>query len=238
MKVLTFEDNEALSAKAAEIIIEKINQQPTLKLGLATGSTPMKTYENLVKAYIDGKVSFRDVITFNLDEYVGIDPTDPNSYTYFMNEHLLHHIDINEKNVHIPTGTPKNGEKECEIFEKLIKEEGPIDLQLLGIGLNGHIAFNEPGTSVQSRTHIVQLDESTLRANARFFNNDMNLVPKFAISMGIGTIMDAKEILFLVQGEHKAEILRKVVYGEVTEAVPASILQTHPNVTLLTDISL
>src|SRR5690625_259482 len=238
VEILKFNNNEELSEKAAEVIINKINEKPKLTLGLATGSTPMQTYKNLVKAYKDGKVSFKEVITFNLDEYLGIRTTNPNSYTYFMNEHLLHHVDIDENNVHIPTGVGENSEKECAQYERLIKEEGPIDLQILGMGLNGHIAFNEPGTPITARTHVVELDETTVQANSRFFNGEKELVPTHAITMGIGTIMEAKEILFLVQGEHKAEGLRKVLYGDVTEMIPASILQKHPNVTVLTDINL
>lgn len=237
MEIVTCKDNEELSDRAAEIIMHKISERPNAVLGLATGSTPVKTYENLIQAYKDGKVSFKNVTTFNLDEYVGLAPDHPNSYTYFMNEQLFDHIDIDKKNTYIPNGLADNSEEESTNFEKRIAEKGPIDLQVLGLGLNGHIGFNEPETPFNQRTHVVELDPVTRESNARFFDS-IDEVPTHAVSMGIGTIMDAKEIILLVHGEQKADILRQVVHGEVTEDVPASILQTHPNVTVITDIEL
>src|SRR5690625_2705881 len=237
MKIVTCKDNEELSDRAAEIIMNKISERPTAVLGLATGSTPVKTYENLIQAYKDGKVSFKNVTTFNLDEYVGLSPNHPNSYTYFMNEQLFDHIDIDKKNTYIPNGLADNSEEESTNFEKQIAKKGPIDLQVLGLGLNGHIGFNEPGTPFNQRTHVVELDAVTRESNARFFDS-IDEVPTHAVSMGIGTIMDAKEIILLVHGEQKADILKQVVHGEVSEDVPASILQTHPNVTVITDIQL
>ena len=237
MEIITCKNNEELSAKAAEKIIGKITNVTDPKLGLATGSTPIKTYEFLIQANKEGKVSFQNVTTFNLDEYVGLAADDPNSYRYFMNEELFDHIDIDKANTYIPNGSADSSEEESENFEQLIMEQGPIDLQILGLGLNGHIGFNEPGTPFNKRTHVVKLDELTRQSNARFFD-DMSQVPTHAISMGIGTIMEAKEILLLVQGNQKAEILKQVVHGEVSEDVPASILQTHPNVTVITDIQL
>jgi len=235
MEIITCKDNEELSAKAAEIIINKVTEGPNAVLGLATGSTPVKTYENLIQAYKDGKVSFKNVTTFNLDEYVGLAPDHSNSYTHFMNEQLFDHIDIDKEKTHIPNGLADKSEKESEDFEQKIAEQGPIDLQILGLGLNGHIGFNEPGTPFNQRTHVVELDEITRQSNARFFD-ELSQVPTHAISMGIGTIMEAKEILLLVHGVQKADILKEVVHGEVTEKVPASILQTHPNVKVITDI--
>lgn len=237
MNVLTFNNNEELSAKATEVIIQKIKELNHPVIGLATGSTPERTYELLVEKYKNGDVSFKDVTTFNLDEYVGLDPEHINSYHRFMNERLFDHIDIDKNNTYLPDGLATNATEEAERFEQLIKDKGPIDLQVLGLGLNGHIGFNEPGTPFDARTHVAALVESTREANARFFDH-IDDVPTDAISMGIGTILDAKEIILLVHGEAKADILRQVVHGEVTEDVPASILQKHPNVTVITDIQL
>jgi len=235
MKIIKVNDYEELSVKAAQIVAEKLKQLKQPILGLATGSTPIKTYENLVEKYRQGEISFANAITFNLDEYVGLSIEDPTSYHYFMDYHLFKHIDIKPENIHLPDGMAEDLEEECKNYEKMIENVGKIDLQILGLGLNGHIGFNEPGTSFSSRTHVVDLTPSTIEANARFFSS-IDEVPKKALTMGIATIMDAKEILFLVNGEKKADILRKVVHGEVTEDVPASVLQRHPNVTLITDI--
>lgn len=237
MNVLKFNNNEELSTKAAEVIIEKIKATENPVIGLATGSTPERTYELLVEKYNNGEVSFKDVTTFNLDEYVGLDPEHINSYHRFMNERLFDHVDIDKNNTYLPNGLAENAEEEAARFDALIHEKGPIDLQVLGLGLNGHIGFNEPGTPFDARTHVAALVESTREANARFFDH-IDEVPTDAISMGIGTILDAKEIILLVQGEAKADILRQVVQGEITEDVPASILQKHPNVTVITDIEL
>src|SRR5699024_9425658 len=196
-----------------------------------------RTYELLVEAYTRGDVSFKDVTTFNLDECVGLVPEHTNSYHRFMNERLVDHVDIDKSKTYLPNGLAEDATEEAERFDQLIKEKGPIDLQVLGLGLNGHIGFNEPGTSFDARTHVAALVESTREANARFFDH-IDEVPTDAISMGIGTILDAKEIILLVHGEAKADILRQVVKGEITEDVPASILQKHPNVTVITDIEL
>src|SRR5690625_3570667 len=235
MNVLKFKDNEELSAKAAEVIVGKIKSLSSPTIGLATGSTPERMYEILVEKYKNGEVSFADVTTFNLDEYIGLDPSHINSYHHYMNERLFDHIDINKANTFIPNGLAENPEDECNRFEKLITEKDSIDLQVLGLGLNGHIGFNEPGTAFDARTHVVELVESTRNANARFFDH-IDEVPTHAISMGIGTILDAKEIILLVQGDAKSSILHDVVHGPITEDVPASILQKHPKVTVITDI--
>lgn len=237
MKVIKVEDNNALSTKAANIVCEVLKKESRPVLGLATGSTPKKMYEFLVERYRKGEISFKDTITFNLDEYVGLAPTDSFSYRYYMEKHLFQHVDINKENVYIPDGLAKDLSKECEAFERAIDKVGPIHLQILGVGLNGHIGFNEPGTSFKSRTHVAKLEESTRQVNSRFFNS-IDEVPKEALTMGIGTIMEAEEIVLLVQGEHKAEILEKIVYGDVTEEVPASVLQTHPNAYVITDIDI
>lgn len=232
MKVKNYDE---LSELAANMLIERIEKVEKPVVGLATGSTPEGMYANLVKKYKAGEISFANVVTFNLDEYAGLSKDDPMSYQYFMYQNLFKDVDIKSENIHIPNGLAEDLEKECEQYEVLIQQEGKIDVQILGLGLNGHIGFNEPGTSFDSRTHVVELEESTRIANSRFFNS-LDEVPKKALTMGIGTIMEAKEIIFIVNGEKKADILRKVVHGEVTENVPASILQRHPNITLITDI--
>lgn len=235
MKIVKVKDYDELSELAANMFIERVKKIEKPVVGLATGSTPEKMYANLVKKHQAGEISFANMVTFNLDEYAGLSKDDPASYQYFMHYHLFNGVDIKPENIHIPDGLAADLEKECEQYEKLIQKEGKIDLQVLGLGLNGHIGFNEPGTPFDSRTHVVELEESTRIANSRFFNS-LEEVPKKALTMGIGTIMEAKEIIFLVNGEKKADILRKVVHGEVTENVPASILQRHPNITLITDI--
>lgn len=235
MNIIKVKNYSELSRIASEIFMKQMKKLDNPVIGLATGSTPIKLYKILVEYHQKGELSFSNTITFNLDEYVGLSKNDPTSYQYFMYEHLFRHVDIKEENIHLPDGLTEDLEEECNKYEELIKKAGNIDLQILGLGLNGHIGFNEPGTSFSSRTHVVELQPSTIKANSRFFSSIEN-VPKKAITMGISTIMEAKKIIFLVQGEMKAEILKKVVYGEVSEDVPASILQRHPNVTLITDI--
>ena len=235
MRIIKVNNYEKMSQKAADIVTNILTRNKQPILGLATGSTPEKLYEILIARYINSEISFRNVKTFNLDEYVGLQPNDPNSYHYYMNHTLFNKVDIDMKNTFIPNGMASSLEYECEMYEQKIKNDGPIDLQVLGLGLNGHIGFNEPGTAFDSRTHVAKLNESTINANARFFKN-IEDVPTKVITMGIGTIMEAKQILLLVQGEKKASILKKVIYGKVTMEVPASILQQHSNVTLITDI--
>lgn len=223
---------DTLSEKAAEVITNLVRKKPNANLGLATGGTPIGMYEELVKANQNGSISFRNVHTFNLDEYIGLEWSNPNSYHYFMEQTLFQHIDLPSENVHIPSGTAQNLEKECWNYESEIKRKGGIDLQVLGIGLNGHIGFNEPGTSFESRTQIVTLAESTRKANARFFD-DIESVPHQAITMGIQTIMEAKQILLLAFGEEKEESLKRLLHGDISTDFPASILRVHPDVTIL-----
>ncbi|MEI3606205.1 glucosamine-6-phosphate deaminase [Pseudogracilibacillus sp. SE30717A] len=237
MQIVKVNNYEEMSEKAADLVTGLINQSKKSVLGLATGSTPEKLYDILVERNIRKEISFQQVKTFNLDEYVGLGENDLNSYRYYMNEKLFHKVDIEMENTYIPNGLATSLDKECERYEQEIQKAGTIDLQLLGLGLNGHIGFNEPGSSFNSRTHVTQLDQSTIEANARFFKTPED-VPTKVITMGIGTIMKAKQILLLVQGEKKAEILKKAIEGEVTEHIPASILQRHSNVTLITDISI
>src|SRR5699024_244238 len=237
MEIIVCKDNKELSYKASEFVTDIVNRKENPVLGLATGSTPEKLYELLIEENKQGNVSFDHATSFNLDEYVGLDANDVNSYRYFMDEHLFNHIDINKENTHIPNGLSTDKDTACRDYEAQIKAAGPIAVQILGLGLNGHIGYNEPGTDFSGRTRVVDLDETTREANARFFNS-IDEVPTQAITMGIASIMEAEKILLLVQGEKKAAILKEVINGEVTNQVPASILQNHPNVTVLTDVLL
>lgn len=234
MNIITVKNYHEMSTKASALVIDKINKLSNPTLGLATGSTPEGLYEQLIEAYDEGKVSFKNVTTFNLDEYIGLDGEHPNSYRFFMNEKLFKHIDILAENTFIPNGVANDLKAECESFEQLIKKNGGIDLQILGLGTNGHIAFNEPGTKFDSRTTVVDLTQETLEANVRFFDS-IDEMPTQAVSMGIGSIMEAKEIILLVSGEAKAEALAQVIDGDVTEDLPASILQKHGQVTIIAD---
>lgn len=225
---------DALSEKAAALIISQLILNPTSVLGLATGSTPEGLYKHLIKKYKEGLFSFQDATSFNLDEYVGLIATNQNSYRYYMDEHLFKHIDLQSKNIHIPDGTATSPTLECIAYDNKIKALGGIDLQVLGIGRNGHIGFNEPDVDFKSGTHVVNLDEKTIQDNARFFDS-IEDVPKQAISMGIKTIMSSKKIVLLASGASKAEILYQMVYGKITPSVPASILQLHKDVTVICD---
>ncbi|GGB55237.1 glucosamine-6-phosphate deaminase [Virgibacillus dakarensis] len=234
MKIIKVPDYQAMSEKACELVMEKVNTIEKPVLGLATGSTPEGLYQQLIKKHHHHEVSFKNTTTFNLDEYVGLSKQDPNSYYYYMQEKLFKHIDIPREQAHLPNGEGDNLQANCQDYEQLIKAAGNIDIQLLGIGLNGHIGFNEPGTSFSSRTHIVELDESTRKANARFFSSLAD-VPSKAVTMGIGTIMESKQIILLVSGEKKSDAVTRLITGEITEAFPASILQKHENVVLIAD---
>ena len=234
IKVLITKNYDELSEKAAKIIADAIRNKPNLVLGLATGGTPVGCYRELVRMYKEEELDFSRVVTFNLDEYIGLPPTHPQSYRYFMNENLFNHVNIRMENTHIPDGMTDDPQKTCEEFEKAIETAGGIDLQLLGIGANGHIAFNEPGSPFNSRTRVVEISEQTRKDNARFFQS-IDEVPRQAISMGIGTIMEARKIVLLASGARKADAVAKSVKGPITEEVPASILQKHPNCTFILD---
>ncbi|MFA4881051.1 MAG: glucosamine-6-phosphate deaminase [Candidatus Doudnabacteria bacterium] len=234
MQIIITKNYEELSKEAAKIVRTRILEKPNLVLGLATGSTPLGLYQALIKMHQQENLDFREARTFNLDEYVGLAPDHPQSYNYYMRENLFKHINIKKENVFIPKGIAENIEEFCQQYEYGIKKRGGIDLQILGIGRDGHIGFNEPGTSFTSRTHIVNLDSVTIEDNARFFNNESE-VPRRAITMGIGTIMEAKECLMLVSGAYKTEIIARALQGQITEKVPASVLQKHPNLTVILD---
>lgn len=234
MEIVKVKDYDELCQWAGEQIIQKISQGTVKHLGLATGSTPEGVYQYLVRDHQKNGTSYRNVSTYNLDEYVGISPEDSNSYHYYMYNQLFRHVDIPMSNTHIPNGMAKNLKAECERYESLIDQINGVDLQILGIGVNGHIGFNEPGTLFGSHTQVVQLTDSTRKANARFFSS-LEEVPTHAITMGIATILKSKEILLLVNGEHKAKILKQLLEGETTEQLPASALNLHRKVTIVAD---
>jgi glucosamine-6-phosphate deaminase len=233
MNIIKVEDYEEMGSVAADYVSKKIQENPEMTLGLATGSTPKSTYKHLIEAHQKG-TSFKHITTFNLDEYVGLKPNDPNSYHFYMNEFFFQHTDIPSEKTHLPNGHSRNIGQECEEYEKKIKGH-TIDLQILGIGANGHIGFNEPGTSFESKTHVVKLTDSTRKANARFFSS-LEEVPTHAITMGIASIMSSKEIVLLVSGEAKSEALERLLsVEEPNESFPASILKSHPHVTIIAD---
>lgn len=234
MKIIRAAHYEDLSYKAAQLMIEKIRSNPEMTLGLATGSTPKGVYAELIKDHLENGTSYEKITTINLDEYIGLPSSDPNSYRYFMNSELFNHLNIPLENTNLPNGTADDINQECLRYEQLIKDLVDIDLQLLGIGQNGHIGFNEPGTSFKSRTHVVKLAESTRKANARFFES-IDEVPAHAITMGIASILDSREIVLLASGSAKAEAIRRLVNGEPDEQFPASALKLHPNVTIIAD---
>lgn len=234
MEIIITETYEEMSREAADIIAECIKEKPDCVLGLATGSTPIGLYAELVKDNKAGEISFKDVKTFNLDEYRGLDPKHHQSYRYFMQENLFDHVDIVPENTHVPNGFNPNAEEACAEYEESIDEAGGLDLQLLGLGHNGHIGFNEPADHFPLATNCVELTESTIQANSRLFDS-IDEVPREAYTMGIGTIMRAKKILVVANGAGKAEIVKKAFLGPITPQVPASVLQLHPDVTVVVD---
>lgn len=234
MKIYKAKDYKDMSRKAANIISAQVIMKPNCVLGLATGSTPIGTYDQLVEWYNKGDLDFSEVTTVNLDEYKGLPRTNDQSYYYFMHQHLFDRVNIDPERTNVPDGMEPDAEKECGRYEELIRSLGGVDLQLLGLGHNGHIGFNEPGEAFEKETHCVDLTESTIEANKRFFASADD-VPKQAYTMGIKTIMQAKKILIVVNGENKADIVERAFFGPVTPEVPASILQLHNDVTLVGD---
>lgn len=226
MEVIIKKNYEEMSALGARMVARVIRNKPRAVIGLATGSTPLGLYRELIRMHKEEALSFSQIVTFNLDEYVGLPPEHPQSYHYFMCQNLFNHIDIRKENIHLPDGMAEDIEFACTEYEKKIEEAGGIDLQILGIGSNGHIAFNEPGSSLGSRTRIKTLSEETIRDNARFFSSQRD-VPRYAITMGIGTIMDARELILLASGKEKATAVAKMVEGPVTAMVPATVVQLH-----------
>ena len=234
MKIYKAKDYKDMSRKASNIISAQVIMKPNCVLGLATGSTPIGTYDQLVEWYNKGDLDFSEVTTVNLDEYKGLPRTNDQSYYYFMHQHLFDRVNIDPERTNVPNGMEPDAEKECGRYEELIRSLGGVDLQLLGLGHNGHIGFNEPGEAFEKETHCVELTESTIEANKRFFASADD-VPKQAYTMGIKTIMQAKKILIVVNGENKADIVERAFFGPVTPEVPASILQLHNDVTLVGD---
>lgn len=234
MKIIKAKDYDEMSRKAANIISAQVIMKPDCVLGLATGSTPIGMYEKLVEWYNKGDLDFGDVTTVNLDEYRGLPKENDQSYYYFMHSHLFDYVNINPDRTFLPNGMSEDPDAECERYEEVIRATGGVDLQLLGMGHNGHIGFNEPGDEFAKGTHCVDLQPRTIEANKRFFESADD-VPKQAYSMGIQTIMRAKKILVIVSGEDKAEALKNSIYGPITPHVPGSILQLHPDVTIVAD---
>lgn len=234
MRIIKADDYYSMSRMAANIISAQIIMKPKCVIGLATGSTPLGTYAQLIEWYKKGDLDFREVTTINLDEYKGLSPENDQSYRYFMNKNLFDHINIDKTNTHVPNGLEPDSEKACAQYNEIIKSSGGVDLQLLGLGNNGHIGFNEPGEAFEKETHCVKLSESTVNANSRFFEN-IDEVPKEAYTMGIKSIMQAKKIVIVVNGKNKANIVKEAFFGPVTPKVPASVLQLHNDVTLVGD---
>lgn len=234
MRILKVKNYDEMSKKAAAVIAAQIVAKPDSVLGLATGSTPIGTYQYLVKKYQERELDFSGIKTANLDEYKGLTKENDQSYYYFMNTNLFQHVNIDMNNTNIPNGMAEDADAECSRYEEVIKELGGVDLQLLGLGHDGHIGFNEPEDHFAKQTHFVDLTEMTIEANKRFFASADD-VPKQAFTMGIGTIMRAKKVLMIVSGKDKAAILKEALYGPVTPQVPASILQFHPDAIVIAD---
>lgn len=234
MKIISAKDYDSMSRKAANLIASQVIMKPDCVLGLATGSSPLGIYGELVKMYKNGDLDFTNVRTANLDEYCGLTRDNDQSYYYFMHHNLFQHINIKEENTNIPDGTNPNAEAECRRYDETVRTLGGVDLQLLGIGHNGHIGFNEPCDEFVAATHCVELTEKTIEANTRFFKS-RDEVPRKAYTMGIKTIMSAKKIVLIASGKEKAEIICEMATGKITPQVPASILQLHPDATIFCD---
>jgi glucosamine-6-phosphate deaminase len=234
MNIVSVKDYQELSEYACNEIEGVIRSNPHSVLGLATGGTPLGTYREMIKGFEERNVDYRHVITFNLDEYIGLGREHPQSYYAYMMNNLFKHINVSPEHIHIPNGKAEDLDSECNRYERLIEEVGPPDLQILGIGSNGHIGFNEPGTPFQSETHIVELAESTRRANARYFTT-LDEVPQHAITMGIKSILKSKRILLLASGSHKAKAVKTLLESDPDERFPASVLKWHGDVTLVVD---
>lgn len=231
MKVIVKDNYEEASLEAFKVMKEVVVNKPNAVLGLATGSTPLGLYKNMIEDHKENGTSYKNITTFNLDEYVGIDRNHPESYYTFMNKNLFSGLDIPAENVHLPYGDKK---EDCDAYEKAM-ENYQVDIQLLGLGGNGHIGFNEPGTSFDETTHIVELQERTRKDNARFFDNDINQVPTHAITMGIATIMKANKVLLIATGENKADAVKAMIEGPKDTSCPASALQDHKDVIVILD---
>lgn len=236
MRIVIAKDYEDMSERAARMVAGQLYLQPNSVLGLATGSTPLSMYKELIRVHQEAGLNFSEVVSFNLDEYIGLPITDEQSYYYYMVHNFFNYVNIKGKNIYIPNGMAKDIELECQRYDGSIQEKGGIDLQILGIGNNGHIGFNEPNINFEATTHQVKLDDETIHSNARFFQT-IEEVPRFAISMGIKTIMNAKKIILLASGENKAEVIYRALFEGITPEIPASILQLHQDVTVIVEKS-
>lgn len=234
MNVLVMKDYSEISRQAALLVAASIALKPNLVLGLPTGRTPLQMYKELVLIYKSGFVDFKDVTTFNLDEYVGLPRKNPNSFYSYMHKNFFKYVNLKKENIYIPNGMADDIEKECLRYERLIRQKGPIDLMILGIGHNGHIGFNEPSNEFIPETHIELLTEQTRMANSRYFGS-IKRVPKRAITMGLGTIMHSKKIILLASGRDKAETIKRALMGNITPQFPASILRLHRDCTFIID---
>ena len=234
MRIINCHTYEAMSRKAADILAAQIQLKPNCVLGLATGTTPIGAYQGLIKKHESGSLDFSEVRTYNLDEYRGLTHEDPQSYHYFMNDQLFNHVNIDPANVHVPDGANTDADAACADYDRMVAEAGYCDLQLLGIGRNGHIGFNEPADEFSKGTHCVDLTESTIEANSRLFEKEED-VPRQAYTMGTQTIMNARCILVVANGENKAQAVRDMCFGPIVPICPASILQLHPNVFVVCD---
>lgn len=234
LNIIKTNSEQQFNETGAGIIASLLQSNPRAILGLATGSTPVGVYEKLIELYKEGSVSFKQASSYNLDEYIGLPEGHPESYRRFMDEKLFNHIDILSENTHVPSGATTDPEQAAKDYAKLLDEAGQIDLQLLGLGHNGHIGFNEPGEELTGPPHVVKLEERTRLANARFFPS-IDEVPTHALTMGIGSILQAKQILLMAKGEDKAEVIAKALKGPITTKCPASLLQTHSNVVVVVD---
>ncbi len=232
LNFMVVDSYEKLSRLAANIVASQITVKPNSVLGLATGSSPVGLYKELIARYEAGELDFSRVTSVNLDEYVGLDGSHPQSYRYFMQTNLFDHVNIRPECTFVPGGCSENYEADCKAYDKRIEDLGGIDLQLLGIGLDGHIGFNEPDDHFTRETHVAELEESTIKANARFFDSE-DEVPRRAVSMGMGAIMGAKKVLMIANGEAKWEAIHRALNGPITPELPASILQLHPDVTVI-----
>jgi len=233
MEIIIFDTAQQLDEYGANYFVNTVKQKPNAVLGLATGSTPIGIYEKIAEKYKQGEVSFSGVTTYNLDEYAGLSPLNDQSYSYYMNHHLFSHIDIDLKNTNLPDGNASDLQAECKRYDAMLQTQ-PIDVQLLGLGHNGHIGFNEPDESLNGGTHLVELKRETREANARFFSS-LDEVPTHALTMGVGSILKANTIVLAVRGADKADIVKQALTGPITTKVPASLLQTHPRVIVLLD---
>ncbi|MBU4348745.1 glucosamine-6-phosphate deaminase [bacterium] len=234
MEIKSISSYSKMSKLAAKIVAEQIINKPNIVLGLATGSTPLGMYRELVKLYKKRKLDFSRITTFNLDEYLGLSPEHPQSYHYYMYENFFNHVNIEEKNIYIPKGDTKDPVQECLNYEREIEKVGGINLQVLGIGVNGHVGFNEPDINLEAKTHVIQLSDDTIKANSRFFKN-LDEVPKKAITMGMATIMRSKKIILMAWGAEKKKPILKVISGHIATEVPASLLQVHNDAILIVD---